>query len=119
MKKTFFEYIVPIYEVGVEIYLCDYEKLPSYIRDDDPHNDKGYEGFTVNCDQNGKSRRFIVWCHNFNWTSSNMATLVHELSHVTDKIAEYKSITLDTESRAYLLGHLVEVFFRKIGKEYK
>ena len=116
MRQKTFKYMLPIYDMKVEIYLCEYSELPSYLRKDSKDD---LSGFTCIAQKGGQSSKVCIWIEDFHWTSDNMATLVHELSHAVDRIAEYKGITLDTESRAYMLGHLVDKFFYRIGKAYK
>lgn len=117
-RKTLFKEIVPIYDMTVEVYLCEYKDLPDFIKGTDKNNDAGYCGFTVTASVINSSSKICIWVNNFKWTSDDMATLVHEFSHTVDHIAEYKRLKLDTESRAYLLSYLVNRFFHKIGRQY-
>ena len=117
-NKTKYKLVVPIYDMCVEIYLCKYEELPSFMKEGDETNVNGYSGFTITANKKGVSSKICIWLDNFKWTSSDMATMVHELSHATDRIADYKGVTLDTESRAYLLDYMVEKFFYMIGKDF-
>jgi len=117
-KRTKYKIVVPIYDICVEVYLCKYEQLPSFIKDGEETNIKGYTGFTITASKNGTPSKICIWLDNFRWTSEDMATMVHELSHATDRIADYKGITLDTESRAYLLDYMVGKFFNTIGKDF-
>jgi hypothetical protein len=118
LLKEYFKYIVPIYGSLVEVFLCKYEDLPEFMKGGEKTNVHAFAGFTAMAEMIDVPHKFCVWIDKFGWSSRNMATLVHELSHVTDKIALDKGILLDTESRAYILGHLVENFFYMIGKEY-
>jgi len=117
-NKTKYKLVVPIYDIAVEIYLCKYEELPSFIKEDDEANVNGYSGFTIIAEKRGVSSKICIWLDKFKWTSKDMATMVHELSHATDRIADYKGTTLDTESRAYLLDYMVEKFFYMIGRDF-
>jgi len=117
-NKTKYKLVVPIYDIVVEVYLCKYEELPSFIKGDDEDNENGYSGFTITANKKGVSSKVCIWLDNFEWTSEGMATMVHELSHATDRIADYKMVTLDTESRAYLLDYMVGKFFYMIGRDF-
>ena len=119
MKGKRFSIIVPIYEVLVELYICEYEELPSYIKDGEDTNIHGYLGFTVTARKEGSPSKICIWIDNGKWTISSTATLVHELSHAVDRIAGYKGLALDTETRAYLLSYLTEKFLLSIEKDSK
>lgn len=45
------------------------------------------------------------------------ATLVHEISHMVDKIAEWKNIEHETEARAYLTDYLFRVIYTEMNRE--
>ena len=115
-KQKKFSYLVPIYDIAIEVYLCKYEELPSYLKED---VDRLFSAFTTTVTENKTGeRKLCIWIDDFAWTSRRMGTLVHELSHTVDKIDEIKQTEFNTEGRAYLLGYLVEHFFYKIGKIY-
>lgn len=117
-SKTKYKIVVPIYDICVEVYLCEYEQLPPFMKDGEETNVNGYSGFTITASREGVPSKICIWLDDFKWTSEDMASMVHELSHATDRIADYKCLTLDTESRAYLLDYMVEKFFGMIGKDF-
>jgi hypothetical protein len=117
-NKEKFSVVVPVFDVLVEVYLCKYEKLPDYMKNGEEIKTDGYAGFTITAEKKGVPSKVCIWVDDFRWTSPDMATLVHELSHAVDKIALYKNFTLETETRAYLLDYLVEKFFLNIGREF-
>jgi len=112
MKKKY-RIIVPIYDIPVEVYLCEYEELPYYLRGEDR---KG-PGYTNTIEEDYGNIKICIWIEDFGWTVESIGTLVHELSHTVDRIANNRSFELDTESRAYLLTYLFEEFLNRIDKD--
>ena len=45
-----------------------------------------------------------------------MNTAIHEAKHVQSHICEYYGIDEDTETAAYLIGHLVQRMYKMLAK---
>jgi len=59
----------------------------------------------------------FIWMENWEWYPEEMGTLIHEISHLTDRIFESMGIEIvDTELRAYYLDFWCVKIIKKLNQ---
>ena len=94
----------------VESALTDILTPTSVI--EDIYDKIGYaynSGFTYN---NPDYRTSVVGINKTTSRKEMINTIAHEASHVQAAICDYYNIDLDTEDSAYLIGYIVEHFYK-------
>lgn len=108
---------IPIYEGTIRLHLDRDECITDWKEIDDDYEEEDLSDWSGLCHEvvTEEDRVYIVGVFD-----GKASTLAHEISHVCIMVAEYTGWEINDHTRepyCYLMGHLFEEAFSKIGKE--